>query len=59
MQTPSKSMARPLWTGPANFKLVKKPWYSDRRLSRGTFALQAHDQSSEVYFKNLMVKTLP
>ncbi len=47
------------WVEPEGFQLIKKPWYSDRRLSRGTFALQAHDQSSKVYFKNLKVKPLP
>jgi len=31
----------------------------DRRLSRGTFALQAHDPGSKTYFKNIMVKPLP
>lgn len=30
-----------------------------RRLDRGTFALQAHDPDSVVYFKNLKVKPLP
>lgn len=30
-----------------------------RRLSRGTFALQAHDPGSKVYFKNIMIKPLP
>jgi hypothetical protein len=28
-------------------------------LSSGTFALQGHDPSSKVYFKNIMVKPLP
>jgi len=31
----------------------------DRKLSSGTFALQAHDPKSKVYFKNIMVKQLP
>lgn len=31
---------------------------SERRLSQGTFALQAHDPDSKVYFKNLRVKKL-
>jgi len=31
----------------------------DRRLSRGTFALQAHDPGSKVCFKGIMVKPLP
>jgi len=30
-----------------------------RKLSNGTFALQAHDPGSVVYFKNLRVKRLP
>lgn len=47
------------WVEPEGFKLDRKPWYSDRRLSSGTFALQAHDQSSKVYFRNLKVKALP
>ncbi len=47
------------WTQPEGFVQVKKPWYSERRLSSGTFALQAHDPKSIVYFKNLMVKPLP
>jgi hypothetical protein len=31
----------------------------DRRVSHGTFALQAHDPGSKVYFKNIQVKPLP
>ena len=31
----------------------------ERRLDKGTFALQAHDPKSKVYFKNLMVKRTP
>ena len=30
----------------------------ERKLGEGTFALQAHDPGSKVYFKNLMVKRL-
>jgi hypothetical protein len=30
-----------------------------RRLSSGTFALQAHDPGSEVHYKNIRVKRLP
>ncbi|WP_194778031.1 3-keto-disaccharide hydrolase [Pararhodonellum marinum] len=30
-----------------------------KKLDRGTFALQAHDPESIVYFKNIMVKPLP
>jgi hypothetical protein len=29
------------------------------KLSRGTFALQAHDPKSKVYYKDIMVKVLP
>lgn len=31
----------------------------ERRLGNGTFALQAHDPQSKVYFRNLKVKRLP
>jgi len=31
----------------------------DRQLSTGTFALQAHDPGSKVYYKDLMVRRLP
>jgi hypothetical protein len=31
----------------------------ERRLGEGTFALQAHDPRSKVYFKNLKVRRLP
>ena len=31
----------------------------ERRLGEGTFALQAHDPNSKVYFKNLRVRRLP
>jgi hypothetical protein len=30
-----------------------------RRLSKGTFAIQAHDPESVVHFKELRVKRLP
>ena len=39
-----------------------KPAESDqfeRRLGKGTFALQGHDPESEVHFKNIRVKRLP
>ena len=39
-----------------------KDAYSDsfeRRLGSGTFALQAHDPGSIVFFRNLRVKRLP
>ena len=31
----------------------------ERRLGSGTFALQAHDPESTVYYKNIRVKRLP
>ncbi len=31
----------------------------DRRLGQGTFALQAHDPDSEVWFRNIRVRRLP
>ena len=30
-----------------------------RKLSQGTFALQAHDPGSEVHYRNIRVKRLP
>ena len=33
--------------------------YSGRRISQGTFALQAHDPNSVAYFRNIRVKPLP
>jgi hypothetical protein len=39
-----------------------KPAFSqdfERRLGKGTFALQAHDPDSKVYFKNIKVRRLP
>ncbi len=32
---------------------------ADRRLGKGSFAIQAHDPKSEVRFRNIMVKALP
>jgi len=32
---------------------------ADRRIASGTFALQAHDPKSKVYFRNIQVKVLP
>jgi hypothetical protein len=32
---------------------------SERKLSSGTFALQAHDPKSKVFYKDIMVKILP
>ncbi|HID24755.1 MAG TPA: DUF1080 domain-containing protein [Planctomycetaceae bacterium] len=39
----------------------KKPFSGqfERRLGKGTFALQAHDPKSKVYFKNIRVRRLP
>jgi len=37
------------WTQPENFR---------KKLSEGTFALQAHDPKSEVHYKNIRVKRL-
>jgi len=34
------------------------PNNADRRISSGTFAIQAHDPGSVVYYKNIMVKPL-
>ena len=31
----------------------------ERRLGEGTFALQAHDPKSVVYYKNIYIKELP
>lgn len=44
------------YTEPEN----KEPASADfeRRLGEGTFALQAHDPNSKVYFRNIRVKTL-
>lgn len=46
------------WTEPDGFVANRPPWYAERKLSRGTFALQAHDAHSTVCFKNLRVKPL-
>ncbi len=46
------------WTEPAEFVVRHPPWFSERKLSHGTFALQAHDEKSAVYFKNLRVRPL-
>ena len=36
-----------------------EPTKFDRRLGSGTFALQAHDPKSKVFYKNIRVKKLP
>lgn len=46
------------WTEPEDFASRNPPWWSERRLSHGTFALQAHDEKSVVYFRNLKVRLL-
>ncbi len=45
------------YTEPADLK--RAAGQEGRLISNGTFALQAHDPKSKVYFKNIMVKTLP
>ena len=47
------------WTEPDGFIVRHPPWFTERRLSSGTFALQGHDAESVVYFKNIKVKPLP
>lgn len=46
------------WTQPADFQPPKNSTWSDRRLASGTFALQAHDPKSVVYYRNIRVKPL-
>jgi hypothetical protein len=45
------------YTEPASKEAFSKDF--ERRLGEGTFALQAHDPQSLVYFKNIQVKRLP
>jgi len=45
------------WTQPDDF--VPPKGQTERIISDGTFALQGHDPKSVVYFKDIMVKTLP
>jgi hypothetical protein len=45
------------YTEPDNIDAERKN--SLRKISSGTFALQAHDPKSTVYYKNIMVKPLP
>lgn len=45
------------YTEPDNVDEERKN--SLRKISSGTFALQAHDPKSTVYYKNIMVKPLP
>ena len=44
------------YTEPEN---VQPPKGWDRRLSSGTFAIQAHDPDGKVYYRNTRVKPLP
>lgn len=46
------------WTEPEGFVAKDPPYYSERKLGSGTFALQAHDPKSVVHFKNLKVRPL-
>lgn len=43
------------WTEPEGFQNKEQP---GRKLGSGTFALQAHDPGSTVYFRNIRVKPL-
>lgn len=43
------------WTQPEGFVNEKDP---GRKIGHGTFALQAHDKGSTVYFRNIRVKPL-
>jgi hypothetical protein len=45
------------WTEPEGFEPPKD--MPGRKVSEGTFALQGHDPKSIVYYKKIMVKTLP
>ncbi|MFD1140664.1 DUF1080 domain-containing protein [Larkinella insperata] len=45
------------YTEPDNVNLPND--MAERKISSGTFALQAHDPKSKVYFKDIMVKVLP
>jgi len=45
------------YTEPDNVK--REAGDEGRVISNGTFALQGHDPNSKVYFKNIMVRTLP
>ncbi len=44
------------FTEPENFKHATFP---GRKIGSGTFAIQGHDPKSVVYYKNIMVKSLP
>lgn len=44
------------WEQPEDYK---HPQFAHRKLSKGSFAIQAHDPNSVVYFRNIRVKPLP
>ncbi len=46
------------WTQPADFRPPQDKTWADRQLASGTFALQAHDPESVVYYKNIRVRPL-
>ncbi len=46
------------WKEPDGFILRHPPWFTERKLASGTFALQGHDAESVVYFRNLKLKPL-
>lgn len=47
------------YTEPANVAEIRGENDKERVISNGTFALQGHDPNSKVYFRKIMVKTLP
>ncbi|HET6994202.1 MAG TPA: DUF1080 domain-containing protein [Chitinophagaceae bacterium] len=47
------------YTEPDNVNEIRGANDKERVISSGTFALQGHDPNSKVYFKNIMVKSLP
>lgn len=44
-----------VWTQPKDWKGK----FPDRQINKGTFALQAHDPKSLVYYRNIRVRVLP
>ncbi len=44
------------WEEPEGYK---HPQFANRKLGKGSFAIQAHDPKSVVYFRNIRVKALP
>jgi hypothetical protein len=62
IQIDDKTVAE--WTQPDGFQGLNErkegqPYFPLRKLASGTFALQAHDAGSVVYYKNIRVKLLP